>query len=268
MTVPTVIYEDPQIIVLDKPAGFVTMPGPAHEKYGETLAGWLLSRVGPSLKKVGLEGRLGIVHRLDKDTSGLMVCAKVPEALLHLTAQFKKREVKKKYLALVWEKVTAANSSTSEVKIKRPRRSLLAAGKFTVNAPIVRNPKNRMKFCAAEGGKEAITEFRALGFYSSSPLNSLKTPNSQTLTLLEARPSTGRTHQIRVHLKHIGHPIVGDYLYSGRKRWRFAKNVLGLQRQFLHASSLSFKLLDGTVVEFESELPEDLQTCLQKLRVV
>ena len=90
MTVPTVTYEDAQIIILDKPAGFVTTPGPAHEKYEETIAGWLLSHVGPSLKKVGLENRWGIVHRLDKDTSGLMVCAKTQGAFEYLVGLFKK----------------------------------------------------------------------------------------------------------------------------------------------------------------------------------
>ncbi len=261
---PKIIYEDSQTIVLNKPAGLVTTPGPAHEDYNKTLAGWLLSYIGMSLKKVGLENRWGIVHRLDKDTSGLIVCAKVPEAFEYLTAQFKKREVKKKYSALCWGEVKNLKSQ------------------FKIDASIARNPKNRMKFCVADEGKEAVTEFRVLGMFRHSDPERSEEEESRSFeqnqrdpsvdfrrrqddklfTLLEARPHTGRTHQIRVHLKHIGYPIVGDYLYSGRKRWRFAKNVLGLQRQFLHASSLSFKLLDGTVAEFESELPKDLQTCL------
>lgn len=281
-----IVYEDSNIIVLNKPFGLVTMPGPAHEKYEETLAGWLLSRVGPSLKKVGLEGRWGIAHRLDKDTSGLMVCAKVPLALEHLIAQFKKREVRKKYLAFCWGMVKVTNSASPAAQVSNhgllsthsasqsPSVETFASGhrlrqcRFVVREPIARNPKNRMRFCTAEGGKEAITEFRILDtrMLDSNILNA--NILDANFTLLEARPRTGRTHQIRVHLKYIGHPIVGDYLYSGRKRWRFAKNVLGLQRQFLHASSLSFKLLDGTVVEFESELSKDLQACLQRVRVI
>lgn len=268
MIPPKIIYEDENIIVSDKPPGLVTMPGPAHEKYEETLAGWLLSHVGSQLKTVGLEGRWGIVHRLDKDTSGLLVCAKTQEAFEHLISQFKKREVKKKYLTLVWGEA-AANSPTRRVEEKNPTGFSLAAA-FVVNVPIGRNPKNRMRFCVREDGKLAMTEFRVLGTrILGTRILDANILNAKLLdanfTLLEARPRTGRTHQIRVHLKHIGHPIVGDYLYSGRKRWRFAKNILGLPRQFLHASGLCFKLLDGTVAEFESELPEDLQTCLAQL---
>ncbi|MBM4402022.1 MAG: RluA family pseudouridine synthase [Candidatus Cloacimonetes bacterium] len=243
------VYEDPQIIVLDKPAGLVTMPGPAHEKYEETLAGWLLSHVGSSLKNVGLEGRWGIVHRLDKDTSGLLICGKTQKAFEYLISQFKKKGVKKKYLALVWGRIEKCKMKNEKIKI---------------NTPIARNPKNRLRFCAREEGKEAVTEFRVLGtrMLGTRTLGLDANILDANFSFVEAYPLTGRTHQIRVHLKHIGHPIVGDYFYSGRKRFRFAKNVLGLQRQFLHASGLCFKLLDGTVAEFTSELPEDLKNCL------
>jgi 23S rRNA pseudouridine1911/1915/1917 synthase len=220
-----VIYEDAQIIVVDKPAGMVVHPAYGHRS--GTLVNALLAHC-TDLAGIGGELRPGIVHRLDKDTSGLIVAAKSDAALLHLQRQFKQRLVSKTYTALVEGRLPSAHG--------------------VIDAPIGRDRRQRKRMAIAmRGGREARTEYTVLELF----------PNH---TMVEARPLTGRTHQIRIHLASIGHPLVGDPVYGYRRQ------QLPLQRQFLHASVLAFDLASGEHVEFRSPMPEDLTEVLELLR--
>jgi 23S rRNA pseudouridine1911/1915/1917 synthase len=230
----TVVYQDHDLVVIDKPAGMVVHPAAGHE--GGTLVNALLHHV-TDLSGIGGEKRPGIVHRLDRGTSGLMVVAKHDAAHAELARQFQDREVEKTYIALVWGVVQAG------------RR---------IDAPIGRDPVNRKKMSArARRSREAVTRIvRAEHF-------------GRALTLADVAIHTGRTHQIRVHLSAIGHPIVGDPLYGGIHR-RVAgdlRAVTHLERPFLHAARLAFKHpTDGRRMEFSSELPADLQRVLDEIR--
>jgi len=194
------VFEDEFILVIDKPSGLVVSQDEA----------WI--------------GDKFVVHRLDKDTSGLLIMAKTPEALENLQSQFKNREVTKKYLALVHGKVTLPEG--------------------VINAPIGRNPFNHKHFGVFPGGRESYTSYRTYKAY-------------KTYTLLELTPKTGRTHQIRVHLKYLGYPIVADPVYGGRKNLQ--ADLKFCPRLFLHATYLKIKHPEtGEVLEFNSPLPEDL----------
>jgi 23S rRNA pseudouridine1911/1915/1917 synthase len=219
----TVLYQDEEVIVLDKPPGMAVHPGPGHPR--GTLVNALLARY-PELGQVGEAFRPGIVHRLDRDTSGLMVVARTPRAHRHLVQQMKERQVRKLYLALVHG-------------VPQPERGV-------VEAPIGRHPRDRKRMAVVEGGREAITRYRLLEAIGDC-------------ALLEVEPVTGRTHQIRVHMAAIGHPVVGDPVYGRRSAL--------VSRQFLHAHRLSF-VLPGRerTVEFESPLPADLREALAALR--
>ena len=220
-----VVYEDEDIVVVDKPAGMVVHPSAGHPR--GTLMNALLAHI-PSLANLGEDSRPGIVHRLDKETSGLMVVAKNDSAQRFLKDEFKGREVEKTYLALVEGRPSVEHA--------------------VVEAPIGRDPKNRKRMAVVRGGREARTEYRVLESY---PRHSL----------LKVRPETGRTHQVRVHLAFIGHPVVGDRVY-GRKRL-----TLPMTRYFLHAQKLMFRHpKDGQYVEFETALPDELQEALKRLR--
>jgi 23S rRNA pseudouridine1911/1915/1917 synthase len=220
----TIVYEDPDVIVVDKPAGMVVHPAPGHPR--GTLANALLAHV-PGIS-VGGSQRPGIVHRLDKETSGLIVAAKTDRGRTALVSQWEDRSVEKTYLALV------AGSVVDE--------------EATIDAPIGRDPKNRQRMAVLRSGRQAVTRFRVVERF----------PNA---TLLELSIETGRTHQIRVHLAFIGHPIVGDQVY-GRPRPTDPE----LDRQFLHASALAFNLPGGAALRFEAPLPDDLRTALEQLR--
>jgi 23S rRNA pseudouridine1911/1915/1917 synthase len=229
-----IVYQDADIIVVDKPAGMVVHPAAGHA--AGTLVNALLHHVD-DLSGVGGERRPGIVHRLDRGTSGLMVVAKNDRAHAELARQFHDREVEKEYVALVWGEV-------------QPGRR--------IDAPIGRDPSNRKKMSArARRAREAVTRIvRAERF-------------GRVLTLATVAIYTGRTHQIRVHLSAIGHPIVGDALYGGvHRRVPGDLRVVGrLARPFLHAARLSFAHpSDGRRLEFSSELPEDLQQVVDSLR--
>lgn len=226
----TIIYEDDNIIILDKPAGISTHP--ARTEQHDTIVSGLLSYY-PAIKNVGdaPEIRPGIVHRLDKDTSGLMVVAKNQKAFDWLKKQFIERRIVKKYLALVVGKTKEKKGIISKA-IGRAKHF----GKRTI--------------IPYKQQKEATTTFKVIKYFSG-------------YSLVEAEPETGRTHQIRVHFASIGHPIADDKLY-GFKRQLQPKE---LNRQFLHASYLKFTLPDGKMVEFKSKLPSDLEKCLQKLRL-
>jgi len=228
-----ILYQDEDLIVVDKPAGMVVHPAAGHSS--GTLVNALLHHVS-DLSGIGGEKRPGIVHRLDRGTSGLMVVAKNDAAHEELSRQFRDREVEKEYLALVW--------------------GLVQAGR-RIDAPIGRDPANRKKMSArARRSREAVTRI-----VRAEPL--------RVLTLVQVAIYTGRTHQIRVHLNAIGHPIVGDALYGGVHRHvpGDLRAVTHLERPFLHAARLAFTHpRDGRPMEFTSELPADLQRVLDELR--
>jgi len=229
-----ILYQDQDLIVVDKPAGMVVHPAAGHSS--GTLVNALLHHVN-DLSGIGGEKRPGIVHRLDRGTSGLMVIAKNDAAHEELSRQFHDREVEKEYVALVWGVVQAG------------RR---------IDAPIGRDPGNRKKMSArARRSREAVTRI-----VRTEHLN-------PAVTLTRIAIHTGRTHQIRVHLSAIGHPVVGDPLYGGvhRRVPGDVRAVTHLQRPFLHAARLAFHHpADGRRMEFTSELPDDLQQVLDELR--
>lgn len=220
-----VLYEDKDIVVINKPAGLVVHPSNTR-KLG-TLANALLFRY-PEIRGVGEDVlRPGIVHRLDKDTSGVMVIAKHNQAFVYLKNIFKKREVEKRYLALV--------------------KGHLASPEGVINLKISRSKSLPTKQVTHETqGRDAITYYKVVKRF-------------RDYDLVEAFPKTGRMHQIRVHFHAIGHPVVGDSKY-GRKNY-----FLGLSRHFLHSYFLKFKLPNGKIKEFKADLPDDLQKALKTL---
>jgi len=223
-----IVYEDDSILVVNKPSGLVV--NRSETWGGKTLQGWLEDRF--NLVDIGIGGRAGVVHRLDKGTSGLLVVAKTERAFASLQAQFKDRVVRKRYLALAYGTVL-------------PKEGI-------IDAPLSRHPRHRRKIAVVEGGRSAVTHFRVRRYLKRG---------TQPLTFLEVAPKTGRTHQIRVHLAAFGNPLVGDILYGGRKRGRQGKEWC--PRLFLHASYLGFNH-PRTLrwVEFESELPSELAEVL------
>lgn len=220
-----VIYEDDDIIAVNKPKGMVVHP--ANGNPDGTLVNALMAICKDSLSGIGGEIRPGIVHRLDKDTSGVIVVAKNDKAHINLSEQIKNHEVKKTYIALV--------------------RGIVKENHATINMPIGRSKKDRKKMAVEKDGKEAITHFKVLERYPKD-----------NCTLLEVQIETGRTHQIRVHLSHIGYPIIGDEVYSnGKNKW-------GIKGQALHAKSLEFKHpITGKKMKLEAELPEYFRKILE-----
>jgi 23S rRNA pseudouridine1911/1915/1917 synthase len=227
-----IVFEDPDVVVLDKPPGMVVHPGAGHTS--GTLVNALLHHV-KDLSGIGGELRPGIVHRLDRGTSGIMVVAKHDRAHQELSRQFKDREVEKEYIALVWGVVQAG------------RR---------IDAPIGRDPEHRQKMSTrARRARSAVTRVTFARHFHGA-------------TLVKVAIATGRTHQIRVHLSAIGHPVVGDPVYGGVHR-RVAANlraVQRLERPFLHAARLTFTHPgDGRRVDFDSPLAPDLQSVLDDI---
>ena len=232
-----IVYQDKDLIVVDKPAGMVVHPAAGHE--GGTMVNALLHHVD-DLSGIGGEKRPGIVHRLDKGTSGLMVVAKHDRSHEELARQFAQREVEKEYLALAWGEVMAG------------RR---------IDAPIGRDPSNRKKM-AAESARVRRTRAAVTRIVRAEHFG-------RVLTLVQVAIHTGRTHQIRVHLSAIGHPIVGDALYGGvhRRIPGDIRAVAHLDRPFLHSARLVFTHPgDGRRMEFLSAMPADLQKVLDELR--
>lgn len=221
-----IVYEDADIIVVNKPKGMVVHPAPGN--WNGTLVNALMYHCGDSLSGINGEIRPGIVHRIDKDTSGLLVVAKNDRAHQSLAEQIKIHSAGRRYYAVVYG---------------TPKEQ-----KGTVNAPIARHPVDRKKMAVVAGGREAITHYEVLENYSGY---------SYLTFLLE----TGRTHQIRVHMAHIGHPILGDPLYGPSKdKWK-------LQGQCLHAGELSLTHpVTGERMTFQAPLPAYFTTVLQKLR--
>ena len=214
-----IVYEDENILIINKPAGLTV--NRSETTKGDTLQDYLERNY-----KIPVE-RSGIVHRIDKETSGLLIIAKNDEAFTNLQKQFKDRIVKKKYISLVHGRL----NSDGEVSV-----------------PVGRLPWNRKRFGVLAGGREAFTKYHIIKAIDI---------NGEAMTLLELYPETGRTHQIRVHLKYLNHPIFGDELYAGRKTARNDRKIL--PRLFLHASKISFiHPKSGERVEFESDLPKEL----------
>jgi len=227
-----IVYEDPDLLVVDKQAGMVVHPAPGHSS--GTLVNALLARY-PELAAAGGD-RPGIVHRLDRDTSGLIVVARNDRTRRALQRQFKERQVHKAYLALL--------------------EGHLQPAWGRIEAPIGRDPHHRQRMAVLPGGREALTEYHVLEQFAHS-----MGPAAGDYSLVEAEPLTGRTHQIRVHFASIGHPVVGDAVY-GRRRSRLA-----VPRQFLHARRLAFRHpRTGQRQEFEAPLPGDLSPILALLR--
>jgi len=225
-----VLYEDEDLLVIHKPAGLVVHPAPGH--WRGTLVSALLHRWrGP---RPGLdELRPGIVHRLDRETSGVLVIGKTPEVVARLAAQFKSREVEKEYLAVVW-------------RAPRPRSGV-------IDKPVGRHPKRRQRMAIRRDGRAAVTSYETIEEFGD-------------LAVLRLRPETGRTHQLRVHLASIGHPILGDKVY-GRARNVRDPRLRDFSRQALHAARLSFgHPADGRRLSFEAPLPADLEALLEHLR--
>jgi 23S rRNA pseudouridine1911/1915/1917 synthase len=235
---PQVIYEDEQVLVVNKPAGMVV--NRAETVRGETLQDWIQSNFSFPISKDS-DLRSGIVHRLDKETSGVMVVAKTKRAFRKLQRQFKAREVAKTYLTLVHGLVEPAEGS--------------------VSLPLGRSVRNRERFTVSVRGKRAATYWRVLKSFKALKKSDVNTRGYQGFSLLEIKPETGRTHQIRVHLSHLNHPVVGDERYTGRKRMR--EDRKWCPRQFLHAFRLAFKHPQvKKKVEFEVKLAEDLEKAL------
>lgn len=241
-----IVYEDDDLLVIDKPAGMVVHPSPGHES--GTLVHAVLHHC-PQLEGVGGEQRPGIVHRLDKETSGLIIVAKHDRALRYLQDQFKARTVYKQYLALVEGRMTPARGR--------------------INAPIGRHPTHHTRqvvlppdaVTGESAGRDAVTDYEVLAVYAA-PVRG--TGNAvATFSLVSAELHTGRTHQIRVHFAWRQHPVVGDEIY-GFKRQRIALN-----RHFLHAHKLRIRLpCDGEEHEFVAPLPAELQAVLDQLELV
>mgnify|MGYP004495077759 FL=1 len=220
-----IIYEDNDIIVVNKDKGMVVHP--ANGNPDGTLVNAIMAICKDSLSGIGGEIRPGIVHRLDKDTSGLLIVAKNDKAHVNMSEQIKNHEVKKTYIALV--------------------RGIVKENEATIDMPIGRSRSDRKKMAVDKNGKNAVTHIKVLKRYDK-------------YTLLEINIETGRTHQIRVHLSHIGYPIIGDYTYSN------GKNEFGVIGQCLHAKCLEFKHpVTGKKMKLEAPLPDYFENILKKL---
>ena len=224
-----ILYEDADILMVNKEAGMVVHPAAGH------ATGTLVNAVLFHAPEISIHGstRPGIIHRLDKDTSGVMVIAKSDRAQTYLVDQWLERKVQKRYLALV--------------------SGVVEEDTATIDVPIGRNQVNRQQMATSRSGREALTHFTVLERFAET-------------TLLDVAIETGRTHQIRVHMNFIGFPVVGDTLYGNKVSGRIAED-LGLTRQFLHARTLGFKMPgSGEPRVFEAPLPADLQHVLETLR--
>ena len=220
-----IIYEDKDIIVVNKQKGMVVHP--ANGNPDGTLVNAILAKCKDSLSGIGGEIRPGIVHRLDKDTSGLLIIAKNDQAHINMSKQIQDRKVIKKYIALV--------------------KGVIGENTATIDMPIARSTKDRKKMAVDPKGKEAITHYKVLQRYDK-------------YTLLEIKIDTGRTHQIRVHMSYIGHPVVGDMQYSN------GKNEFGIEGQMLHSKYLEFDHpITGKRLKLEAPLPEYFEQVLKEL---
>jgi len=247
-----VLHEDASLIVIDKPAGLVVHPAPGNRT--GTLVNALIHHCGASLSGVGGVARPGIVHRLDKDTSGVMVVAKTDAAHRALSAQFadhgRTTALERRYLALVWGRPVPA--------------------KGVIRARLARHATNRLKIAVSQSrGREAVTHYEVIESFARHCH-----AGNDEVSLVECRLETGRTHQVRVHMAHIGHPIIGDDLYGSgfRSRMRVLQDsvqtaILHLERQALHAVFLAFEHPEtGKKMQFSADLPADMKRILEELR--
>lgn len=232
---PEIIHEDKSLMVLNKPAGWITNDS-ASVGERSTIQKWLAANF--DFETVGIrEYRDGIVHRLDKETSGVLLIAKTKETFENLQAQFKNRVVRKKYVALVHGELEPAEGR--------------------IDITVGRLPWRRDRFGVLPGGRESVTEYKAIGSYKLEISNEI-------FTLVELSPKTGRTHQIRIHMKFLTHPIVSDEFYAGRKTAK--RDRTWCPRLFLHASEIEFMHPSSDKkVNFEARLPHDLEKALASL---
>lgn len=231
---PGVVFENDDFIVLNKPSGWVVNNANTL-KTTYVVQDWLKNNFVYPVSKDS-EYRSGIVHRLDKETSGLLLVAKKADVFLSLQVLFKERKIKKEYLALTHGKII-------------PEKGI-------IDASTGRLPWHRERFGVLSNGKEAVTEYQLINYY-------LNQNTGETLSLVSVKPKTGRTHQIRIHFKYLNHPIVSDSFYAGRKTSRQDKKWCN--RLFLHAHSIKFRLHKDSY-SFESKLPADLNFCLSFLK--
>jgi len=221
-----IVYEDEDILVVNKQKGLVVHPGNGNPD--GTLVNAIMAKCRDSLSGIGGEIRPGIVHRIDKDTSGLLIVAKNDNAHINVSEQIKNHEVKKTYIALV--------------------RGVVKENQATIDMPIARSTKDRTKMAVSKNGKNAVTHIKVLERFDG-------------FTLLEVNIETGRTHQIRVHLSQIGYPIVGDFVYSN------GRNPFGVEGQMLHSMKLEFvHPKNGNKMKLEAKLPEYFEDVLKELR--
>jgi 23S rRNA pseudouridine1911/1915/1917 synthase len=230
----TIVFEDEHLIVVDKPAGLVVHP--AAGNLDGTLVNALLHHCQGTLSGIGGVARPGIVHRIDKDTSGLIVAAKTDRAHIGLAAQFKAHSIDRRYKAIV--------------------AGRMKTGKGTVDAPLARSPSNRKKIAIVPGGRRAVTHWKQIEQLRDS-------------TLVECRLETGRTHQVRVHMASIGHPLLGDPVYArGNGQLGHFLETLDFRRQALHAAHLGFiHPVKSHALAFDSEMPSDMQELFNRLIV-
>lgn len=229
---PKILYENKDLLIIDKLAGIIVHPT-ARDISKPSIASWLIKKYS-QIKKVGEDSlRPGIVHRLDKDTSGVLILVKNNFTFNYFKNLFKTRKIKKKYIALVKGEIKKQDG--------------------IIDLPLIRSKKSPIKrkvVIKKDKGKIALTKYKVLRPYKGH-------------TLLEIFPQTGRTHQIRVHLAAIGFPVVGDKLYGYKKKDR---NLINISRQFLHAQEISFVLPSGELIKTEAPLPEDLKKILRQLK--
>ena len=254
-----IVHEDDDLIVVNKPTGMVVHPAPGSPD--GTLVNALLHRFGDALSGIGGERRPGIVHRIDKDTSGLLVVARSDRAHHGLAAQFERHTATRRYLALVYGAPDAGDPRLRGVR----GVSFEAGGMLKITSGLARHRTDRQRQAVVfDGGRHAVTRARVLERFGTPPV----------LSLLECRLETGRTHQIRVHLTHAGHALVGDPVYGGARRLparalppAALAAVAGFPRQALHAATLGFTHpVTGAALTFEAPLPPDMMQLLVALR--
>ena len=251
---PEIIYEDKDFVAVNKPAGLLVhqanlkLKAENLELHEATLVDWLLKKY-PEIKNVGDDPitRPGIVHRLDRETSGVMVIAKHQKYFEYLKSLFKRRQIKKKYIALVWGKVTP-----EEGVIEKP----IGIKDGTVKRSVY----------SQKMAKEAITKYRVMRYFAGQG-SGVRGQEKEIFSLVEVEPLTGRTHQIRVHMASIGHPVLGDKVYGSKtsKRVKCGFDRFTASRLMLHALSLEFVNEDGRRIKLEAELPEDYNNFLVSL---
>ena len=228
-----IIFEDQEFLVLNKPSGWIVNSA-STTKEQPVIQDWLLKNFDYEISQ-NILLRSGIVHRLDKETSGLLLVAKTERTFIELQRQFKEREVYKTYITLVHGKVSPSEG--------------------TVEVPVGRLPWRRDRFGVVAGGRDSKTDYELINLYKK---------DKDYYSLLECHPKTGRTHQIRIHMKHINHAVVADYFYAGRKTSR--DDRIWCSRLFLHAGKISFSHPTlNKKIEYKSDLPDDLSKALKKL---